>query len=76
MLLAASSLRQITTKPKVVAAMNTSYDTINIDDLARLARETCVYRGRTQSAKKPVTALLYKLAKTRIGRLLAALFKR
>jgi hypothetical protein len=30
---------------------------INIDDLARLAREACVYRGRSQSANTRVSAL-------------------
>ncbi len=28
--------------------MNNNYPSCNIDDLARLARETCVYRGHSQ----------------------------
>jgi hypothetical protein len=61
----------------MVAAMNTSYDAINIDDLASLARETCVYRGRAQSTKQSMVAAAgYTRTKSsRFGKLLA-LFKR
>jgi len=57
--------------------MNTNYTSINIDDLAQLARETCVYRGRSQGAKVTQPADRYRPAST-AGRWqkLVTLFKR
>jgi hypothetical protein len=69
-------LNQRLPKLNVVAAMNTTSYNVNIDDLARLARETCVYRGRSQGTKTAMPTTDYTLMRTsRIGKLLA-LFKR
>lgn len=33
--------------------MNNGYPSVSIEDIARLAGETCVYRGAAQSMKTP-----------------------
>lgn len=44
------------TKLSVVTAMNNGYPSVSIEDIARLAGETCVYRGASQGAKAPSAA--------------------
>jgi hypothetical protein len=36
--------------------MNNGYPTVSIEDIARLAGETCVYRGGSQGAKAQAAA--------------------
>jgi hypothetical protein len=44
------------TKHSVVATMNNGYPSVSIEDIARLAGETCVYRGASQGIKAPLAA--------------------
>jgi hypothetical protein len=37
--------------------MNNGYPSVSIEDIARLAGETCVYRGSAQSGKPPLAAV-------------------
>jgi hypothetical protein len=44
-------------QPSTVTVMNNGYPSVSIEDIARLAGETCVYRGSAQSGKPPLAAV-------------------
>lgn len=59
----------------VVAAMNNGYPSVSIEDIARLAGETCVYRGASQGNKTPA-ATAQRESTSLPGRLLKLLTPR
>lgn len=53
--------------------MNKGYPSVSIEDIARLAGETCVYRGASQAIKAAQPEALRKAASAAPGRLLELL---
>jgi hypothetical protein len=53
--------------------MNNGYPSVSIEDIARLAGETCVYRGGSQGGAKPQPAAAQRKMVTLPGRLIKLL---
>jgi hypothetical protein len=53
--------------------MKNGYPSVSIEDIARLAGETCVYRGASQAIKAAQPEVLRKVASEAPGRLLKVL---